>query len=104
MSRGQFGEIKAEYDSNGNVLSVKVGDKVYRNDLVRDFLVLAGAPYNSRHFTLTYQKDSDSYYIQGSGFGHNLGMSQWGAYAMAQEHGMSYQDILSFYFTGAVVS
>ena len=104
VSRGQFGEIKAESDSNGNVLSVKVGDKVYRNDLVRDFLVLAGAPYNSRHFTLTYQKDSDSYYIQGSGFGHNLGMSQWGAYAMAQEHGMSYQDILSFYFTGAVVS
>ena len=35
----------------------------------------------------------------GSGSGHNLGMSQWGAYAMAKE-GYTYDQILKFYFTG----
>ncbi len=37
--------------------------------------------------------------FNGSGHGHNLGMSQWGAYAMANE-GYTYEDILKFYFTG----
>lgn len=40
--------------------------------------------------------------ITGSGWGHNVGMSQWGAYAMAQQ-GYSYRDILTFYYTGIEV-
>ncbi|RKQ88824.1 SpoIID/LytB domain-containing protein, partial [Brockia lithotrophica] len=36
----------------------------------------------------------------GSGWGHSLGMSQWGAKGRA-EKGQSYRDILSFYFPGA---
>lgn len=40
--------------------------------------------------------------ISGGGYGHNVGMSQWGAYAMAKQ-GMSYQDILKFYYTGVTV-
>ena len=40
--------------------------------------------------------------ITGSGWGHNVGMSQWGAYAMAQQ-GYTYEDILTFYYTGIEV-
>ena len=40
-----------------------------------------------------------SYLIRGSGWGHNVGMSQYGARAMA-EMGMNYTDILSFYYEG----
>ena len=36
--------------------------------------------------------------ICGTGSGHNVGMSQWGARAMA-EQGYSYEDILRFYYT-----
>ena len=42
---------------------------------------------------------SDGITITGTGSGHNVGMSQFGAKAMA-ELGMNYQDILNFYFTG----
>lgn len=35
----------------------------------------------------------------GRGFGHGVGMSQWGAYAMAQQ-GRSYEQILSHYYRG----
>lgn len=38
----------------------------------------------------------------GKGWGHNVGMSQWGAYAMAQQ-GYTYEEILQFYYTGITV-
>lgn len=42
------------------------------------------------------------YTLTGTGWGHSVGMSQWGAYAMAKR-GMSYIDILTFYYTGVTV-
>ena len=42
------------------------------------------------------------YTISGTGAGHNIGMSQWGAHAMA-ELGYTYDQILSFYYTGITV-
>ena len=38
----------------------------------------------------------------GRGWGHNVGMSQWGAYAMANL-GKTYLEILQFYYTGITV-
>ncbi len=47
-------------------------------------------------------ESSTSYVIKGSGFGHNVGMSQYGAKAMAQR-GMTHEQIIKFYFTGVSV-
>lgn len=44
-----------------------------------------------------------SYTFTGSGWGHSVGMSQWGAYAMAQQ-GFTYEEILKFYFTGIAIA
>ncbi|WP_125114530.1 SpoIID/LytB domain-containing protein [Agathobaculum sp. Marseille-P7918] len=44
-----------------------------------------------------------SYTFTGSGWGHSVGMSQWGAYAMAQQ-GFSYEEILKFYYTGISIA
>ena len=44
-----------------------------------------------------------SYTFSGSGWGHSVGMSQWGAYAMAQK-GFTYDQILKFYFTGIEIA
>lgn len=46
----------------------------------------------------------DGFRFVGSGWGHNCGMSQWGAYAMADVYGYNYEDIIRFYFTGAYVA
>ena len=43
------------------------------------------------------------FYITGTGSGHNVGMSQRGAYAMAKNFGKSYADILTFYFQGTSI-
>ena len=40
--------------------------------------------------------------FSGTGWGHNVGMSQYGAYAMA-ELGYTYDQILEFYYTGATL-
>ena len=37
--------------------------------------------------------------ISGRGWGHGIGMSQWGAYGYAK-HGWTYKQILSHYYTG----
>ena len=44
-----------------------------------------------------------SYTFTGSGWGHSVGMSQWGAYGMAQQ-GFDYKEILKFYFTGIEIA
>ncbi len=49
------------------------------------------------------QMTSDTFTFSGTGWGHSVGMSQWGAYAMAEE-GFTYEDILKFYFTGVEIA
>lgn len=40
-----------------------------------------------------------TFIFHGSGWGHSVGMSQWGAYAMAQQ-GKTFDEILKFYYPG----
>lgn len=40
--------------------------------------------------------------VRGAGWGHNIGMSQWGAYAMAQQ-GKTFEEIIKFYFPGVEI-
>jgi stage II sporulation protein D len=41
--------------------------------------------------------------FDGKGYGHGVGMSQWGAYVMARE-GRSYKDILRYYYQGVDIA
>ena len=54
-------------------------------------ILLAGAP--------TAYAAKSTFTIKGAGFGHGVGMSQYGAYGFAK-HGKSYAEILSHYYTG----
>jgi len=52
----------------------------------------------------TVEKVWDEFVFNGTGWGHNCGMSQWGAYAMADVYGYNYDDIIRFYYIGAYVA
>lgn len=52
-----------------------------------------------RDFTTGYVPATAVYTIEGSGWGHQVGMSQYGAQAMASA-GAGYADILTHYYTG----
>ena len=45
---------------------------------------------------------SSVFYVRGHGFGHGIGMSQYGAYGLAQ-HGASDGDILTHYYAGTAI-
>jgi stage II sporulation protein D len=44
-------------------------------------------------------RSGNDWVFNGRGFGHGIGMGQWGAYNQALQ-GRSYQQILQFYYTG----
>lgn len=46
---------------------------------------------------------ADSFTFYGSGFGHGLGMSQWGAYGLAQE-GWTHKRVLTHFYSGTRVA
>ena len=50
---------------------------------------------NSANFTIDYNDDEITFTVKG--YGHGVGMSQWGAQGMAQ-NGYKYYDILFHYF------
>lgn len=103
VPRSQTGDISVTNTPIGNVMTVTANGQTYSKDNVRTFLKNVGVTYTSRHFTVTYNASDDTYTISGGGYGHNLGMSQWGAYSMAKVHNQSFEDIICFYFTGAYV-
>jgi stage II sporulation protein D len=41
--------------------------------------------------------------VRGSGYGHGMGLSQWGAKTLA-ERGMGYQDILAYFYSGVDIT
>ena len=53
-------------------------------------------------FEVTTDKDETKFIIKGSGFGHGVGMSQYGAKARAED-GHSYKKILDFYYPGTSI-
>ena len=48
------------------------------------------------------QRNGDRFVFSGGGFGHGVGLSQWGAKHMASK-GSSAEDILAFYYRGAMI-
>ena len=46
------------------------------------------------------QNQQVSFQFKGHGWGHHVGMSQWGAYIMANNYNYQYKDILEHYYDG----
>jgi len=66
--------------------------------------VLRTRPLLSRQLNLpdtllTIRREGEAFVFDGSGFGHGVGLSQWGAKAMADQ-GMAATEILPFYYRG----
>lgn len=56
----------------------------------------------SSHGVTSLDKNSNEYYFEGRGWGHGVGMSQYGAKKMAEE-GFNYIEILKHYYTGVEI-
>lgn len=65
--------------------------------------VISSYGVKSAAFTVSYDKESDLFTFTTWGYGHGVGMSQWGAQILAKEKGYTYKEILQYYYTGVEV-
>lgn len=80
----------AERTKSGTVLSVRIGNRTFTGNQLRELLGLRSA-----NFTIADKGDSLTLTVLG--YGHGVGMSQYGANEMAKQ-GADYQEILSHYY------
>lgn len=84
-----------ETTSTGRVKRLKINNKELTGKFVCSSLSL-----KSTHFTII--DDQDKIVIKTKGYGHGVGMSQYGAEGMAKE-GKNYEEILKHYYTGVEI-
>ncbi|HMV45331.1 MAG TPA: SpoIID/LytB domain-containing protein [Leptospiraceae bacterium] len=89
----------SEYTPSGRAktLEVEGKEKVVTMNAV-DFRRAIGQTV-MRSLLFDIDLEEDTFKIKGQGFGHGVGMSQWGSKGMA-ENNYDYKEILSFYYKG----
>ena len=85
----------AVYSQGGSVLTIDLGGVNVTGHQARTIFDLRSASF-------TVETTPDSVTFSVTGYGHGVGMSQYGANAMAAE-GKTYQEILQHYYTGITV-
>lgn len=95
---GPVQSVATTTSETGNVIKLEfVSIYGERATLIRDNC-RTGLGLKSIRYTIS-RDQSGAFVFTGSGYGHNLGMSQWGAYAMAKYYNKDYRFILGFYYT-----
>lgn len=95
----QFGEdimkdIKIiDYTEGGRVRNIKVGSLELKGTDIRRVFSLKSANFSIE------REDDETLKITTIGYGHGVGMSQWGANYLA-EKGYTYEEILKYYYKG----
>ncbi len=84
-----------ETNSAGGVASVIVGGVVVKGSELRTLFSLRSA-----NFTVAAGSEGITFSV--TGYGHGVGMSQYGANTLAKE-GKGYQEILKWYYTGVEI-
>ncbi len=82
--------------SSGSVLSISVGGVSVEGGDLRSLLGL-----RSTNFTVESSADEITFSV--TGYGHGVGMSQYGANSMAAD-GFGYLDILTWYYSGVTIA
>lgn len=88
-------EIQSKTEGN-RVLDIQIGTQVYNGVTLRNLLGLRSATFE------VVKKENGVTFIT-KGFGHGVGMSQYGANGMAK-NGSSYSSILKHYYQGVTLS
>ena len=86
-----MGEIT--YTDGGGVDTIEIGGTIFQGTELRELFGL-----RSTIFSMEISADAVTFLVYG--YGHRVGMSQYGAKAMAEE-GSNYEEILTWYYTGA---
>ncbi len=92
---GNIGEVK-EFTAGKRVAKVDISGKEISGKDIREKLGLMSTDF-------TWERKGDKIVINTQGYGHGVGMSQYGANGMAEE-GKKYQDIVQYYYQGVEIT
>lgn len=84
------------YNNSGSIKSIEINNKIFSGTDVRQKLGL-----KSTNFTI--EQNGNYVEINTKGYGHGVGMSQYGAQGMAKE-GYTYDQILKYYYKDVEIS
>ncbi|WP_146662221.1 SpoIID/LytB domain-containing protein [Anaerohalosphaera lusitana] len=92
----------SDYGSTGRIAMLKVVDNkgktgILRGEDLRLTLDPSGKVLKSTWCNISKQPDGSFKFSNGRGFGHGVGMCQYGALGMARE-GFGYKEVLSYYY------
>ncbi|TCP20265.1 stage II sporulation protein D [Scopulibacillus darangshiensis] len=93
--KGEIGDI-IDRTKGHRVAKIKVGGKTFTGREIREKLGLRSTDFN-------IVKQGDEVKITTKGYGHGVGMSQYGANGMAKA-GDNYKQIVSYYYKGVDIS
>ena len=85
--------------ADGYVLSITVGGRTMSGQSFRQTL----GTNRIRSASFTYRTEGDNFVFTTKGYGHGVGLSQWGAYYYANNDGWSSDQIIKHYFQGVSV-
>ena len=85
-----------ERSEGGRVSKIKIGNKTFTGKAIREKFGL-----NSSNFSFSIGKSEITFIV--TGYGHGIGMSQYGADGMAR-NGFDYRDIIRHYYQGIEIA
>lgn len=89
----------SEKGESGRAITLSIGGKEVS---ANTFRINVGSSRMKSTFIKDIRVYSTTVYIEGLGYGHGVGMSQWGANILAQQ-GKSAEEIIKYYFEGAEI-
>jgi stage II sporulation protein D len=95
--------IVAQRNATGRIRTLKLEDNAGEHMVIsaKDFRAFLGPDsIRSTNFSIVF--DKEHVILQGKGWGHGVGLCQWGALGMSRK-GYNYKQILAFYYPGAEV-
>lgn len=92
---GLLGTVLQKTPGN-RVGKIRIGGKVFTGREVRQALSLPSTDF-------TFERRGDQVIVRTKGYGHGIGMSQYGANGMAKE-GKNYRQIVQYYYRGVKIS
>lgn len=95
VSTGQQWSKIISMSTGNRVAKIQVGDKLFTGREIRERLNLPSSNF-------TWEIKGDRVLITTKGYGHGVGMSQWGANGMAKE-GRKAEEIIKYFYQGVTV-
>lgn len=100
------GFLLGERSADGRVSSIELLHDGRRSEMQANrFRLLVNQTFGIhtlKSLLFTASRSGNHYVFEGDGYGHGVGLSQWGAHGMARR-GHDYRDILAFYYSGVAI-